>query len=67
MRQNDEGRTVLHPAASKINVELEQDAEDALITGITVKTLLRDQELTAHFSKEYSQAERINHMLLNEY
>lgn len=68
IRQNDAGREILHPSAKAISFQYEAvDKEEGLITGIAIKTTLRDQEMNAHFFKSYSQAEQINQLLLDEY
>ena len=69
LRQTENGRSTLHPAATKIEVEFEEEpkAEQSLITGVEITTKLRDTELNAHFSKEYSNADKINYLLLNEH
>ena len=68
MRQSEDSRVTLHPSVSKIEFEFEKGVTDQpLITSIEIITKLRDMELKAHFSKDYSNADRINHLLLNEH
>mgnify|MGYP007077400963 CR=1 FL=1 len=68
IRQSEDSRVMLHPSVTKIDFEFEEGASDQpLITAIEIETKLREMSLTANFSKDYSNVDKINHLLLNEH
>lgn len=68
LRESELSTDTLHTHVASIEFDYHEGgaASNKLVSQITIKTKLREQELSAYFFKEYGKAEPINHLLLNE-